>query len=228
MKLFWISLLFFITGAWAKPAPNIIFILADDHRFDALSCLGHPFIKTPNIDRIATDGVIFENFFVTSALCSPSRASFLTGAYAHNHKAVINDYRDPVLETFPAMLQKLGYETGYIGKWHLARHNKPRPGFDHWFSFTGQGKYDKNTFNENGKTLVIERYITDELNDRALTFIKKKRSKPFALYLSHKAIHGPFTPAVRHNELYSDAKLIEPATWNDPMSDKPDEIRRIL
>lgn len=212
----------------AASQPNIVFILADDHRYDALSCLGHPFIKTPNIDRIASEGVIFENFFVTSALCSPSRASFLTGAYPHNHKAVINDWCDPQLPMFPLMLQELGYETGYIGKWHLARHNRPRPGFDHWFSFTGQGRYNKNTFNENGETVVIERYITDELNDRALAFIKQKRDKPFALYLSHKAIHGPFTPAERHKGDYTDATLREPETWNDPMTDKPDEIRRIL
>lgn len=223
-----IALHLFLPAGLAASQPNIIFVLADDHRYDALSCLGHPFIKTPNIDRIADDGVIFENFFVTSSLCSPSRASFLTGAYAHNHKAVINDWCDPQLEMFPEMLQKLGYETAYIGKWHLARHNNPRPGFDHWFSFTGQGKYDKNTFNENGKTVVVERYITDELNDRALAFIKQKRNKPFAIYLSHKAIHGPFTPADRHQDLYAGEPLLEPETWNDPMEDKPDEIRRIM
>ena len=211
-----ISLLATVAGlqlsCFAAAQPNIIFVLADDHRYDALSCLGHSFIKTPNIDRIADEGVIFENFFVTSALCSPSRASFLTGAYAHNHQAVINDWCDPKLEMFPEMLQKLGYETGYIGKWHLARHNNPRPGFDHWFSFTGQGSYKKNTFNQDGKKVVIERYITDELNDRALAFIKQDREKPFALYLSHKAIHGPFTPADRHEDLYSDAALVEPET----------------
>jgi len=220
--------LYFFSAGSAVAKPNIIFILADDHRYDALSCLGHPFIKTRNIDRIAEDGVIFENFFVTSALCSPSRASFLTGAYPHNHEAVINDWCDPQLPMFPEMLKDLGYETGYIGKWHLARHNDPRPGFDHWFSFAGQGSYTKNTFNENGEKLVIERYVTDELNDRALDFIQQERDKPFALYLSHKAIHGPFTPAERHKDLYADAELLEPETWNDPMSDKPDEIRRIM
>ena len=220
-------LLSWFPAGLAVAQPNIVFILADDHRFDALSCLGHPFIKTPNIDRIAEDGVIFENFFVTSALCSPSRASFLTGAYPHNHEAVINDWCDPKLPMFPEMLQDLGYETGYIGKWHLARHNDPRPGFDHWFSFTGQGSYTKNTFNENGEKRIIERYVTDELNDRALGFIEQERDKPFALYLSHKAIHGPFTPAARHRDLYADAELVEPETWNDSMGDKPDEVRRI-
>jgi N-acetylglucosamine-6-sulfatase len=223
----WLLLLFIggLTAQAADRRPNIIFILADDHRYDALSCLGHPFVKTPNIDRIADEGVIFKNFFVTSSLCSPSRASFLTGAYPHNHGAVINDWCDPKLQTYPQTLRKLGYETGYVGKWHLARHNRPRTGFDYWFSFAGQGNYEKNTFNENGSETVIERYITDELNDRAISFINRKRDKPFALYLSHKAIHGPFTPAQRHRDLYASESLIEPPTWNDPMSDKPEEIR---
>jgi len=212
-----------------KPAskPNIVFILGDDHRFDALSCLGHPFVKTPHIDRIAKDGAVFSNFFVTTALCSPSRASFLTGAYAHNHKAMINDWCDPQLTTYPQVLQKSGYNTGYIGKWHLARHNRPRDGFDTWFSFTGQGHYTRNTFNHNGTLVKSKKYVTDEITDRSVAYIKANKDKPFALYVSHKAIHGPFTPADRHKDLYKDVEIPQPKTWTEDFDDKPEELRKL-
>ena len=124
--------------------PNIVFILIDDLRWDELGISGHPFIKTPNIDRIAKEGARFRNAFMTTPLCSPSRASFLTGQYANTHGITDNVDRSAAshrLLTFPRLLHQSGYETAFIGKWHMGNDDKPRPGFDRWVSFKGQGTY---------------------------------------------------------------------------------------
>ena len=124
--------------------PNIVFILIDDLRWDELGIAGHPFIKTPNIDRIGKEGAMFRNAFMTTPLCSPSRASFLTGQYAHTHGITDNVDRSAAshqLVTFPLLLHQSGYETAFIGKWHMGNDDTPRPGFDRWVSFKGQGTY---------------------------------------------------------------------------------------
>jgi N-acetylglucosamine-6-sulfatase len=195
--------------------PNIIFILTDDQRFDEMGCGGHPWMKTPNLDRLAREGVLFKNAFVTTALCSPSRASFLTGCYVHTHGVFFNAKNDPdpSLATFPELLQKGGYETAFIGKWHMKKTDEPRAGFDRWVSFVGQGHYYGNDLNVDGKKVRTEKYLTDELTDYALEFIKKKHKKPFMLYLSHKAIHGPQKPAKRHENLYTDKEM---KLYDDP------------
>src|SRR5215475_9383714 len=126
------------------PRPNIVFILIDDLRWDELGIAGHPFLKTPNIDRIGKEGALFRNAFMTTPLCSPSRASFLTGQYAHQHGIIDNVDRSAAshqLVTFPALLHRSGYETAFIGKWHMGNDDAPRPGFDRWVSFKGQGTY---------------------------------------------------------------------------------------
>ncbi len=203
--------------------PNIVFILIDDLRYDAVSCAGHPFLKTPQIDRLAKEGVLFKNAFVTTSLCSPSRGSFLTGCYAHTHEVFSNAGKDPnpAFATFPQLLQKAGYETAFMGKWHMAAGNSPRPGFDHWVSFSGQGNYIKNKLNVDGKVVSSDKYVTDDLTDYAVAFLKKKRSKPFMLYLSHKAVHGPFTPAKRHVNLYTGVEIESRHNPNDNLNTKP-------
>jgi arylsulfatase A-like enzyme len=207
----------------SKERPNIIFILTDDQRYDAMGCAGHPWLKTPNMDRLAQEGVLFKNAFVTTSLCSPSRASFLTGCYAHRHGVFTNAPRDPdpSLPTFPQLLQKAGYETAFIGKWHMAASNSPRPGFDHWVSFSRQGKYYNNKLNVDGKVVISKNYITDELTDYAVSFMKKRHDRPFMLYLSHKAVHAPFTPAKRHANLYSDVEIKSQNNPNDNLRTKP-------
>ena len=203
--------------------PNIIFILTDDQRYDAMGCAGHPFLKTPHMDRLAREGVLFKNAFVTTSLCSPSRGSFLTGCYAHTHEVFSNAGKDPnpACPTFPQLLQKAGYETAFIGKWHMAASNAPRPGFDHWVSFSGQGNYNRNELNVDGKPVNSEKYVTDDLTDYAVGFLTKKRTKPFMLYLSHKAVHAPFTPAKRHANLYSDVQIESRNNPKDNLAAKP-------
>jgi len=218
--------------AATRPArqPNIVFILVDDMRWDAMSCLGHPFVRTPNIDRLASQGARFANAFVTTSLCSPSRASFLTGTYAHTHGVRINAAidPDPTLPTFPQLLRRAGYETAFVGKWHMQPKPDPRPGFDYWLSFTGQGKYVDPELNENGRNFQAKGYMTDLLTEYAMRWLRRPRRKPFCLYLSHKAVHGPFTPAPRHKKLYADAKLPEPASFRDTLADKPAWMRAAI
>ncbi|MCW5982796.1 MAG: sulfatase [Bryobacteraceae bacterium] len=210
---------------------NLVFILADDHRFDQLGCLGHPWLKTPHLDRLAQKGVLFENAFVTTSLCSPSRASILTGQYVHSHQVTDNVSPLPAgLTTFPQVLQKHGYRTALIGKWHMGGDSdEPRPGFDHWASFRGQGDYNNPTINFNGDRRKTQGYVTDILTDEAVRFIDENRSRPFLLYLGHKAVHADFSPAERHKDWYGDVEIPRPASMADSEENyrgKPDWVRR--
>lgn len=206
------------TLAGVKPR-NVIFILADDHRFDFMGFTGKiPWLKTPNLDRLATEGVYFENAFVTTALCSPSRASILTGLYSHTHTVVDNIAPDPGnLTFFPEYLQQAGYQTAFFGKWHMGGDtDEPRPGFDHWESFKGQGVYYNPTLNINGKQVAYSdsTYITDLLTDHAVTWMTNRdQQKPFFLYLSHKAVHAEFAPARRHKHVYQDKPISLPPSF---------------
>ncbi len=213
----------------AQPArrPNIVFILIDDLRWDAFSCLGHPFVQTPHIDRIANEGARFHNAFVTISLCSPSRGCFLTGTYAHTHNVRTNetsDY-DPRLRNFGQVLQAEGYETAFVGKWHMAPTAQPRPGFDYWLSFRGQGEHLDPALNENGRDFQATGYMTDLLTDYAVKWLEGDRTRPFCLYLSHKAVHGPCIPADRHKDALPDAELPEPPSFKDDFAGKPEWIR---
>ena len=206
--------------AAAQTRRNIVFILSDDHRYDFMGF--HPkapkFLETPSLDRLAAEGAHIRNAFVTTSLCSPSRASILTGQYTFRH-GVVDNSRSIKEEAvfFPEMLKKAGYRTGFFGKWHMGHHtDEPQPGFDRWVSFPGQGSYEKNTLNIDGKRIESNGYITDVLTDYALEWLRSQDgSAPFLLYLSHKAVHAEFVPAPRHRGRYAEARLEYPVTMAD-------------
>ena len=193
---------------------NVVFILTDDHRYDAMSFMKHPFLETPHLDSLAANGAHLKNAFVTTSLCSPSRASILTGLYTHKHGVIDNNRLVPDGTIFfPQYLKQAGYSTGFVGKWHMGgHHDDPRPGFDFWVSFRGQGNYlppnPRYTLNVNGKRVPQKGYITDELTDYAVDWLDTQTGdQPFFLYLSHKAVHSNFTPAERHAGRYAEVEL---------------------
>lgn len=229
------------------PRPNVVFILMDDLRWDEMGCAGHPFLKTPNIDRIAREGAFFRNAFATTPLCSPSRASFLTGRYPHAHGVTDNTDHDALshrLVTFPRLLHDAGYVTAFFGKWHMGTDDSPRPGIDHWVGFKGQGDYIDPELNVDGKVEKAKGYATDLLNARAVEFIRRPHDRPFLLYLSHKAVHpnlvqradgslsdpsaSTFVPAARHANLFSNETMLRrPNALVDRVTGKPALERRI-
>ncbi|TAH00549.1 MAG: DUF4976 domain-containing protein [Sphingobacteriales bacterium] len=206
---------------------NVIFILTDDHRYDFMGFTGKlPWLKTSNMDRLFTEGAWFKNAFVTTSLCSPSRASILTGAYSHVHTIVDNASPEPKNNIyFPQYLQKAGYQTAFFGKWHMgeeAAADNPRPGFNHWESFKGQGVYYNPTLNINGQQVSYKdsTYISDLLTEHAIGWLQKRdASKPFFLYLSHKAVHAPMQPAKRHLGIYKNQPYKVPATYYQTVAD---------
>ena len=209
-------------------SPNFLFVMVDDMAPDAIFHNRFDFLETPNLQRLADEGAVFNNMMVTTSLCSPSRASILTGTYSHIHGVRYNEIQDPEphLEQFPQALQKVGYKTALIGKWHMAHHARPRPGFDYWLSFKGQGVYNDPELNINGEVVKQEGYITDILTDKAVDFISENKTDPFCVLLWHKACHAKFTPAERHKDAFPNAQIKEPASWSLDFSDKPKWMRR--
>ena len=192
-------------------------ILSDDHRYDFMGFMDESpsFLETPNLDRMSAQGAHFRNAFVTTSLCSPSRATILTGQYMHHHRVV--DNQRPVADGtrfFPEYLQEAGYTTGFVGKWHMGHDNdEPRKGFNHWVSFKGQGTYFDPELNINGQRKTFKGYTTDILADRALEWLQTRGDEdPFMLYLSFKAVHYPFQPAPRHHGRYEDKAIDYPMT----------------
>ena len=218
--------------------PNFLFILVDDQPHDAVGFSErYPFLKTPNIDKLASEGVNIKNFFVTQSICSPSRASFLTGTYPHIHGVNQNNkFVDPDWDTYAPYsvhLQKNGYETAHIGKIHMAHKRGKkhiRPGFDYWFSFIGQGQYFDPRVNDNGIETQEKGYITDILTKKTVDWLENKRdsNKPFSLNLWHKAVHEKHLPAPRHKDLFKNEKLPEPPhdTHKETFKGKPEWQRR--
>jgi N-acetylglucosamine-6-sulfatase len=196
----------------------LLVILIDDLRFDEFGAGGHPYMKTPHIDRIAHEGALFDRAFHTTPICSPNRASILTGQYASRHGIIDNVARDAASHRLPNYhleLQRLGYETAHIGKWHMGNDGKPRPGYDFWVAYDGHGRLYDPKLNENGVYVQHQGYVTDIMNRMAVDFVSRKHRKPWALWFAHKAVHpdaeqaadGTFRmegyrPAERHQDLY--------------------------
>ena len=211
--------------------PNIIIVLTDDQRYDAMGFV-NPSLDTPNINKLARKGLHFSNTFVTTSLCSPSRATLLTGKPMREHGVVDNNSGLPAdLDTFPQALQRAGYKTALIGKWHMGGDNAaPRPGFDRWVSFAGQGFYypvgrfgQPPMLNIDGEEVAQRGYITDELTDYALEWLEsqEKTPEPFMLYLGHKAVHAFFEPAERHLGSYNDVDIVDVTPSLDDMKSEP-------
>ena len=215
------------SAAKSAVRPNIILILTDDQRYDAFSASGYRrifrFLKTPNMDRLAAEGVHFRNAFCTTSLCSPSRASILSGQFMRTHgvNALEKDFVEKT-RIFPQILREAGYETGFVGKWHLGRESDvPDPAFDRWAGLRGQGTYFDPVLNIDGSRRQIGGYVTDILTDHAIEFVNRKRGKPFFLQLSHKAPHGPCTPPKHLERLFDRVRIDYPSSYLENHSDKP-------
>jgi arylsulfatase A-like enzyme len=198
--------------ASAQERPNIIYIMSDDHDADAISAYNKTFISTPNLDRIAKEGMRFNRCFVGNSICTPARATLLTGQ--HSHKNGVKDNRnrfDSSRMTMPKLLQQAGYHTALFGKWHL--HSYPQ-GFDKWLIYPGQGLYvDPRLIQMNGDTTTYRGYSTEVITSEAINWIDQvEKSKPFALFFHHKAPHRYFFPALKYLEQYHTKTFPEPAT----------------
>ncbi|HPY49741.1 MAG TPA: sulfatase-like hydrolase/transferase [Sedimentisphaerales bacterium] len=197
--------------------PNIIFIMTDDHASHAMSCYGSRINQTPNLDRIAKDGMRFDNAFCTNSICAPCRAVILTGKYSHLNGVTDNRQEfDGAQQTFPKLLQQAGYETAMVGKWHL----KTDPmGFDYWNILPGQGVYYNPEMIEMGQRKKYAGYVTDIITDRCLDWLKARSGqKPFCLMFHHKAPHRRWEPGPDHLTMYDDRTIPEPDTLFDDYS----------
>ncbi|HEU4690488.1 MAG TPA: sulfatase, partial [Vicinamibacterales bacterium] len=226
--------------------PNIVMVLVDDMRWDEMRVAGHPFIETPNMDRLAGDGARFLNAFACTPLCSPSRATFLTGQYPHTNGIIDNTARPSHdLRVFPLELQRAGYRTGFFGKWHMGNDASPRPGFDHWVALPGQGEAIDPALNVDGEPVQAKGYTTDLLTDYVERFMDRSPDRPFLVYLAHKAIHpnviqrddgrvvpipgqpGGFVAADRHRGRYAGRPMPRRANAFKPPLGKPALLRQI-
>ena len=202
-----------------KKRPNIIFIMTDDHASHAMSCYGSKINKTPNLDRIAGEGMRFDNSFCTNSICAPCRAVILTGKYSHLNGVIDNRRKfDGSQQTFPKLLQKVGYQTAMIGKWHL----KTDPtGFDYWNVLPGQGAYYNPAMKEMGRQKKYTGYTTDIITDHALKWLKERnQDKPFCLMYQHKAPHRRWEPGPKHLTMYDDVTIPEPDNLFDDYSNR--------
>ena len=202
--------------------PNVLVILTDDMRWDAFGAVQReqadkalfPWFRTPHLDRLAAEGCRFSSAFVTTSLCSPSRASLISGRYAHRH-GVRNNFTDyPAdLPGYPRRLQQAGWETAYVGKWHMGEDDDAvRPGFDYWMSHKGQGNYHDNEFNVDGERRVIPGYYTTVVTDAAVEWMARPHDRPWLLVVGHKAPHGgPIVPEAKYARAFDDLPVVKPA-----------------
>ena len=221
MKLIRIAML--TIACWARAAgaaqPNILFIFSDDHACHALSCYGSRVNQTPHLDRLASGGARFVNSFVTNSVCTPSRATLLTGQYSHKNGVPVFNAFDGSRDHVAKRLQAAGYHTGMIGKWHLG----PDPtGFDRWIVLPGQGSYWNPGFFVPGGKLSIKGHCTDIIGDLGIEFLKTRpKDKPFFLMVHHKAPHRMWQPDERNQAKFKEAVFAEPATLFDDYATRP-------
>jgi arylsulfatase A-like enzyme len=204
--------------------PNILFIMSDDHAYQAMSCYSGRINRTPNIDRLAEGGVRFTRSFCTNSLCAPSRAVLLTGKYSHLNGVTDNvAVFDGSQETFPKILQRAGYATAMFGKWHL----KSDPtGFDYWNILPGQGDYYNPDFIEMGRTTRRRGYVTDLITDDCMAWIRgRDPTKPFCALLHHKAPHRNWMPDLKHLSMYEGEDIPVPETFDDDYATRSEAAR---
>ena len=221
IQLKYIALLTAVSGTYScapeiqkTQKPNIVFIMSDDHAFQAISAYSDKLINTPNIDRIAHQGIIYNKAFVTNSISAPSRAVILTGKFSHLNGVLGNsEVFDGTQQTVSNILNKNGYQTAMIGKWHL----KSAPiGFDYWNVLPGQGNYHNPAFIKNGKDTVYKGYVTEIITDLSVNWLKnRKKDKPFFLMMHHKAPHRNWMPALKNLELFEDKEFPLPENFYD-------------
>jgi arylsulfatase A-like enzyme len=215
-------------GTVAEPGgaerPNIIFIMTDDHAAHAISAYGSRVNRTPNLDRLAREGALFENVFVTNSICTPSRAAILTGQYSHVNGVTVFNRFDSGRMTVARLLQQGGYHTGMIGKWHLG---SDPAGFDRWEILPGQGAYwSPVLYTADGEKTYTGRYATDVITDLALGFLDSRpRNKPFFLMMHHKAPHRPWQPDPKYAAQFAAKRIPEPVTFWDSYATRTDALR---
>jgi arylsulfatase A-like enzyme len=220
-------------GTTPRSAPNFIFILTDDQQQAAMSAYGNKILKTPNMDRIASEGIRFTEAFVTNALCAPSRASYLTGLYSHTHGVITNGdgpgFRNqPGLKddqvTFAHLLRQAGYHTALVGKWHI---RSWPTGFDQWIILPGQGVYQDPEMIANGHRVKFRGHVEDVVGDQALTFLQQRpKDKPFCLLYQFKAPHRSWVPASRFEKAFEDVEIPTPRTFEDRLEGRPEAVRK--
>ena len=220
-----LALVAFGSAAAAADRPNILFIFSDDHAYQAVSAYGSGLNETPNIDRLATEGVRFDRCYVTNSLCGPSRACILTGKYSHKNGFCTNrDVFDNRQTTFPKLLQTAGYQTAIIGKWHLITEPK---GFDHWEVLPGQGRYYSPQFDTAEGRVTEPGYVADVITGKALNWLQERdQDRPFMLMVQHKSPHREWSPSPRYVDKLADAKIPEPKTLFDDYGNRADAAKQ--
>jgi arylsulfatase A-like enzyme len=211
--------------------PNILFVMTDDQRWDAMSCAGNRILKTPNMDRLAAEGARFGQAFVTNALCAPSRACILTGLYSHTHGVMTNgdgpDFRNqrglrPGQVTFPMLLRQAGYYTALAGKWHI---RSDPEGFDHWAILPGQGRYNDPELIVNGARLVFRGHSEDVVADQTMQLLRHRpKDKPFCMLMHFKAPHRAWIPDARFATRYENLQIPEPKTFHEDLKGRPPAV----